>query len=567
MNVPSARGPVAGLRSAQALALGLIAVLALRAPSSHPEGLLLADAVLAAGLALAARAGRLPPLRSPLVALAGVILLASAVTAADSHAAIGACGHALRLLLAGWLGASLVRSVAEASHAATVLAVAAALASLHGVAQVAFLHPRLAARAADAAPGIVAQLTDARANSVFLLPAHLGAFAAMGLAAAIGRTLAARSRWTRLISLLLALACAVGVGVAASFGGVLLAVLGAGIAGLVVLSGRGRRVAAGVGAAVALVVVTFSIVQRSGEMQRETPWGARARNWATACRLMREAPLLGHGPGGFGVAHARARDAASNDVQHAHQAFLEAGAEQGIGMLAVLAAFVGALASRAVAVLRDPLARADRATLAALVAAAAVAIAHGLLDFGWSSPTWAIPAAAILGVAWSLRGMGSGAVAGRALAAPVVALVLLMAWDGLTLAAVHDGEAALVLAREGRHADARVLIARARLVDPLSDRWKAEGAGAALALAAEARDSASREALLAEAEDLARAAVSASPLKAARHGLLSRVLVARGDGIGAAVAAERARQLAPFAPEWVTWAAETRRALTGEPAP
>jgi O-antigen ligase len=341
------------------------------------------------------------------------------------------------------------------------------------------------------------------------------------------------------VTLVLVLVAASGLVAARSFSGALLAGAGLGVVLLATLPRGLRRRALAAAALASLALIAFAAHRRSGEIRRENPALARARNWRTAASLVREAPLAGHGGGSFAVEHARARPRASNDVRHAHQALLEAAAEHGIVALPLLVAGATAVLLAAIRAARST---ARSASLAAgSLGACVVLLGHALLDFGWSVASFGGPAAFVLGSSWGLvepSRARRGAALAVALALGVAALVTLgdVMAEGLS-------ERAMLAGGEGDHASARALLERARRWDPLDDEWAAGGASAALALALESRDAAA--ALLAEADGLARRAVALSPRKAARHELLARVLEAQGRRVEAAAAAVRASQLAP----------------------
>jgi O-antigen ligase len=543
-------GPSRAAAASAAVAIGLLLV---RDALLLPELRVLGDLALGLALVVLARERGLRLPSQALLLVAGLAWIASHVMALDADASLEALAHEARMLAAFSVGATLVAGSVAAQRAVAFAAAAcgAGLAA-HGWAQVAWIHPRLLLEL----PSRAGQLADSRANSVLLLPGHLAALLAAAVALGAGHAIARRG-WARAGTMLLVLVAASGLVAARSFSGLLLAAVGLSVVVLPSLTPGPRRWTLGATALATLVLVIASARLRAGELTRENPALARARNWRTAASLVREAPLAGHGGGSFAVEHARVRPRASNDVRHAHQAFLEAAEEHGLialpllvaGMTAVLLA--GLRASRA--------ADASASVAAGCLGASVVVIGHGLLDFGWSVDSFGGPAAFLLGSTWAL--------VDRPRARPKAMIVLGLVMALATLVTLGDGlaeglsELALLAAGEGDHAGARELLARARHADPLDDSWAAEGASAALALALGSPDGAAG--MLVEAESLARRAVALSPRKAANHELLARILAAGGRRVEASAAAIRASQLAPQRHDL----AELRDRLLAELAP
>jgi len=524
------RGPSRPAAAVAALAIGLLLV---RDALLLPEWRILGDVALAAALVLVARERGLRLPSPGLLAVAGLAWTVSHVVALDPGASLEALAHDVRLLAAFTLGAMLIAGSTWSRRAiAAVVVACSAVMALHGWLQVAWLHPRLVLEA----PALAGQLADARANSVLVLPGHLAALLAAALALGAGLALATRGR-ARAATVVLLLITATGLMAARSFSGVLLAAGGLAIVALVSMPARARRWAIGATIAGGAALVVASLGLRSGEIARENPAVARARNWRTAASIVREAPLAGHGGGSFAVEHVRLRPRASNDVRHAHQAFLEAAAEHGLVALPLLVAGAAAVL---LAGLRATRGDSSAPLAAGCLGASAVLIGHGLLDFGWSLDSFGGPAAFLLGTTWALvERPRASKLPSLAFASAVVVSFLVSLAGGV---AEGLAERALLAASGGEHGRARELLARARRLDPLDDEWCAEGSAAALALAREGGRAAD---LLEEADGLARRAVALSPRKAARHELLARVLEARGRRVEAAAAALRASQLAP----------------------
>lgn len=512
---------------------------AFRDPASWPEGALLVDASLMAALAWAAVRRQLVAWRGQLLVLAVVVGLVATARAADLGGALSALQHEARLMGAFWLGASFVAGAGTRRGLAWALAVSVALASVHGAWQVLVSHPALVA----ADPGMPAmqqaQLLDGRANSVFILPAHLGSWAAAALVASLALALEGKGR-QRTLALFACVLHVAALGLSGSIGGLLLAAIGASAVILVRLPPRLRFLALAAGAMLALMLLLASAVRRQAEIDRETPWEARARNWAAAMRLIREEPLTGHGPGSFGTEHARVRAEVSNDVQHAHQTWLQAGAEQGL-LLPILLAFLVMRAARGW--LRMAWER-DGGALA-LAVAAAVLVAESLIDFGWMTTTWGLPAALVVGASFRNESAPLGSPRGwRAGLAALAAAALLVADAAIAVSGLR-AEAARERVMAGRLDEAHDLLTTAARLQPLDDRRWRELASIELLLARGASGSV-RDGLLSDASAHARRATAASARKAAGHALLSTILSEQGHAGAAAAAALRAWELAPW---------------------
>src|SRR3954452_3843260 len=295
-------------------------------------------ALAAIGFVLAARiagdTGRPPALRTAAVAAAAPLALG--VYLSFSRGALAAAAVALVVLVG-------LRPTRAQAHAAAVAAVAAglAIAATAPFAGVRALHGSLGTRETE---GLVC---------LALL------IAVMALAAALH----ARTRATDAGPALAARARAVLVA---------LAIAGAVAPYAAALTERSLGPAAATGASQA--------------------GSNRGRYWAVAVREVGRHPLRGIGAGGFGVAWLRERTI-DERVQDAHSLYVETAAELGLVGLALLAVFLGGVATAARGAVRsDPV-------VAAGPAAAALAWAlHAGLDWDWEMP-------ALTGVAILLAGL------------------------------------------------------------------------------------------------------------------------------------------------------------------
>jgi O-antigen ligase len=117
----------------------------------------------------------------------------------------------------------------------------------------------------------------------------------------------------------------------------------------------------------------------------------RADYWRVAWDAAGEHPLRGLGPGGFGPAWLRERPY-PEPVKDAHSLPLESLAELGIVGLALLLAFLGAVALAA----RDAL-RTGGAYAAGPAAALSTWLVHACVDWDWEMPALTLIAVACTG--------------------------------------------------------------------------------------------------------------------------------------------------------------------------
>lgn len=240
-----------------------------------------------------------------------------------------------------------------------------------------------------------------RAVGVFAQPNELGLFSAVLLVLAVGTALSVGSvRWRRgaLVSAaLLLVALGLSLSRGAWFGSV------AGLLALALLVPGTRRGLLRIGSGVVAGVLALGvlgvgplgqIVSRLATLGEATsnPYDQRPLIWAEGLRLVGEAPVLGHGPGGYFVEAAgnALRTGAVLEVEHAHHLLLNVAVEYG---LIGLAALLGLLAGLAVLLVRARLAAALPGTgasstwLPSVLAAALVPVlAHGMLDYPLRNP-------------------------------------------------------------------------------------------------------------------------------------------------------------------------------------
>lgn len=185
-------------------------------------------------------------------------------------------------------------------------------------------------------------------------PNQLGSLCALSAPVAASLLLASRTRWGKVASLV-----ALGVTLAAlalslSRG----AWIGTAVAFLLLLVTlpQARRLLAALSVplvAMGLIVWSFAptnpetqiVGERARSLTVLSPYDDRTEIWAEARREIREHPWTGIGPGGFRVASRRAESESSSVFAlHAHNLFLNTGAENGLPAVVLLLAFAVALA-------------------------------------------------------------------------------------------------------------------------------------------------------------------------------------------------------------------------------
>lgn len=304
-------------------------------------------------------------------------------------------------------------------------------------------------------------------------PNNLAGFIALMLPVAVGLAIGRRSVVAGLGAVVLLAALALTY----SKGGQL-----ATLAGLVVLvallphggwtvwmrtGGRRARLIAGGAAAVALATVAGAWFSPLGTRLRLFielwPTLREFRRWdtyASALAILRDRPLLGCGPGAFGIAFPRYKpiDGHHELYAHAHSWFLHQAAETGLpGLLLLLAALV--LAWRA---LRRQLGTADRPIAAGLAGGLAGFCAAGLLDHNAGVPAIGACFWFVLGVCAPGRERGDRALVTVALALLLLLLPLQLTWNRGNAAYL----AALGQVQRGELAGAADRLERARALDP-----------------------------------------------------------------------------------------------------
>jgi O-antigen ligase len=239
-----------------------------------------------------------------------------------------------------------------------------------------------------------AQVLRGRLQGAFEHPNQLGALCAMATPVAAGFALGGRSRRVRIAAAVMLVVILAALALSLARG----AWLGAAVAAvfMVVTLPEARQKLLTFGVPVALVfALLFSfmpnnepvqvVTQRAEAFTTLSPYDDRDSIWREALREIKADPWTGQGPGNFVVASSRAGSEASTvSAFHAHNLFLNWGAESGLpaamllGLFAIALAAASRTASRATRRRGDP---ADRAIVIGVAGALLTALAQGAVDY------------------------------------------------------------------------------------------------------------------------------------------------------------------------------------------
>lgn len=190
----------------------------------------------------------------------------------------------------------------------------------------------------------------------------------------------------------------------------------------------------------------------------------RRLDWAAeAVRGFADAPLAGHGAGGFRLIHLAERQPPANtreSIRHPHQLATQVAGEVGIVGVILLAALVGAIVGAAIRARR----RGADPTIGLAIAIAAGFMLHVQVDWTWSIPGVAVPAFVACGALLSAGGASAGprrALPAWGVPALAVAATLAAASAFLPWQAAREVEAAYA-------GDAYSHTATARSLNPLA---------------------------------------------------------------------------------------------------
>jgi O-antigen ligase len=540
------------------LPCSLILALSLAPPETRGESAAGCAALILILAILACAAGPDPVMGRVVLALAALSWPVALSSAAPGKAI--AVLSVWVLAIAAGFGIAVLVTRRQAEHwIGGTLALAGALAGLHGLVQRIWFLPRLAAVLAERTDVAYHQETldrvlDGRAFGAFSTPAALGGF--MTLVLPITLVLAWHAgRRQRALLVVAALLQVAGLISAASATALVSLAVALALAGLSGLGSHGGRRLVLVAVLVVLTGGTLVAVLRGAEILNPThgnnPLRLRAGNIRVAGEMAADHPWIGVGPGGYGERYPSYRRADDNESMHAHNLPMELVAEFGVpagSLMAVL--FFGLFLA--------PSTRAwNRGTAAppwrraAAVGLAAFAI-HNLADYTAYMPSLLWLAALLLGVLapprCEVRPPGS-----RVIGWSAVAMVLLaagvtaaggLAWNarGRALAAEAGSDTVTAL----RHADRAVALAPwdpdARLL--LCRLYLLNGR-------------------LPEAAVEADAAIRLAPFRPGARGARSMVRQQSGDIPGAWSDALEASGLYPVDPDYRVRAVELGRRVEG----
>jgi O-antigen ligase len=233
-----------------------------------------------------------------------------------------------------------------------------------------------------------------RAVGTFDQPNQLGAFSAMVAMLAAGMVFAARTLFTRVASLVTLGIVLIALTLSLSRGAWIGSGLGA-IALFITLPRARKTIAtAGVLLAVALLI-TASVAPQSQQLQvvgdrlrafgAENPYDSRPAIWAEARREIQADPWTGQGPGSFPVVSSRSgSEATTVFADHAHNLWLQWGAEVGLPSVFLICAFVVGCAVAGRRARWDATHRGnpgDSAIVAGAGAALVTVLGQGLVDY------------------------------------------------------------------------------------------------------------------------------------------------------------------------------------------
>lgn len=243
------------------------------------------------------------------------------------------------------------------------------------------------------------EIVSGRLEGAFDSPNQLGAFCALMIPVAAALIFGARATRWRFLAGMALVVLLVTLMLSLSRG----AWVGAGVAMLLMLATlkEARRLL--VILAIPLTIVGFFVwsltptktdVKIVGERARAitvlSPYDDRRVIYKEAFREIREDPLLGVGPGGFPVASTRVvSESATLSYAHAHNLYLNWGAEVGLPSLIIILGFAGSLGLAARTASRGAKARgdmADRAIVIGIGAALLTVLAQGFFDYVIPNP-------------------------------------------------------------------------------------------------------------------------------------------------------------------------------------
>jgi len=550
----------------------IVVLTGLLPPHVYPDlalPLSMAALLLLAGLAGSEKLASPGRASGPLAVCAGILVLSTYTSLSPLRSV---------RLESSWLAAAIVFAAAysfapggpAARRAIAAIVLLGALLGALGIYQSIFLFPAMSGEEVTAAlpalgSGTAAaeaarvRVASARALGTLGLPALLAAVLVVGLPLAAGEG-AARKGWARVPWLAAAAVQAIALAATRSMGGLAALILsGAAVAAILVAKGR-RRAAPFVAAlAVALLAGGAAVAPRllaSGPGSAREAVAQRTENWKAAVAMAADNPLLGVGPGNFGVALPAYRSAATNETQHAHSCLLELASDAGLFIVPFALLALAVTIRIGVRVLSEP-SRADPAAAwraRALALAAAAWTAQSFVDFGAYVAAVLIPfavAAGLLVRAGSRSPLRPAGIPTRSLLlAAAVAAALLGIPDAVSRRDLRTAVLHAAAGEEQAAIDSARGAAAWNPFDPEAHAFLSQAlVTAALPLPL---DSDHRRGLVTEAVFEAEEAVRLDPATANRRAASARARAAAGDGAGAYADMAMAARLNPLKAEYAS---------------
>ena len=269
--------------------------------------------------------------------------------AVTSNWLVTALGFGIFVTALAWVGVATRYSASTLATFFLVLGAGATLVSMrmagsrrHGVA----LAVLIAIATLQAL--VLAGLTGSISELAFGHPPYENAVAAValqGAGASLIVVMIARSRFTKLLGIIVTIAFLAEIVASGSAAGMLLSLLFPVVA--LMANGRSRRHVAGVCFGLVLVAIVMTIILGASPLGRTGNTGALAQAslserrielWDDAVRILADEPVSGVGLGNFRYASRTARSDA--DAAYAHNEYLQTGAETGIvGMMLLVGGF------------------------------------------------------------------------------------------------------------------------------------------------------------------------------------------------------------------------------------
>ncbi len=226
--------------------------------------------------------------------------------------------------------------------------------------------------------GILHALQEGRASGVFGSPNIFAGFLAMVLPVALAVSVMPHSRIARAAGPPLALLFMIGILYSGSRGGLIGAFVGTLAFAMLWVPARGL-IATGTVLAAVLVLGAASPPTNLERWTATSTIQQRLAYWEAGAQIWKEAPIAGHGPGGFELHYPRHRQPFANETRFAHNWVVQWACEVGVAGLGLFAGWIGVVLYSGFldwrrARPRDPL-------MAGFLSALAVLIVHGLVEF------------------------------------------------------------------------------------------------------------------------------------------------------------------------------------------